>query len=401
MTEHVYIGRQPIFDRQLEVVGYELLYRSGNTQQAIFKDGNHATSVVISNAFLEIGLERLVGDKLAFINLTAAFLLGDYPIPLQYDRLVLEVLEDVTVNQELATALQNLIKRGYTVALDDVTDPNHVELILDLAKIVKVDFMHTDRSLLPDQVKFYKSRNRLLLAEKIETQEEFEFCKELGFDYFQGYFLAKPSVVQEKKLSSSKMIIMQLLAEMQIPDIEFNRIDEVIRQDLGLSYKLLRLINSAYFSTRSEVKSIKQALTLLGLKQIQSWVSLLLLSESDNKPSELLKTALIRGKMAELISETCGEDRTDTSFTLGLFSVLDALLDMPLAEILEQIPLAAELKAALLHQQGQAGNLLKCILAYEQGVWEQVEYRGLEPDHILGSYLEAVNWAEEMSAALY
>lgn len=398
MTE-VYIGRQPIFDRNLQVFGYELLYRSGEANKAVFSDANHATSVVMSNTFLEIGLERLVGDKQAFLNLTRAFLLGDYPIPHRHDRLVLEILEDITIDDELVDAVKKLAKSGFKLALDDVVNPLAVERLLGIAHMVKVDLMQTDRSVLAAHVDVYKKHNIKLLAEKIETQEEFEWCKMLGFDYFQGYFLCKPSIVREKKLTSTKMTIMQLLSEMQAPDVEFSRIEEVIRKDVSLSYKLLRLLNSAYYSTRSEIKSIRQALTLLGLREIRSWVGLLLMSEAENKPPELVKTAIIRGKMCELIAEELEMGRSEAHFIVGLFSVLDALMDMPLDEILNQVPLSKDVNAALLFRDGDLGQMLAWVLAYEAGNWDELQDYPHGSENIRNCYLDAVFWADELTQA--
>jgi len=399
MTE-VFIGRQPIFDRELKVVGYELLYRGGDVENALFSDPNHATSVVLSNTFLEMGLERLVDDKLAFINLTRAFLLGEYPLPMRHDRLVLEVLEDIVIDAELIQALEHLSAQGFKLALDDVVDPDAVANILHLAQIVKVDLMQTDFNTLPEHVTRYQTHQVELLAEKVETQAEFEQCKSLGFDYFQGYFLCRPSVLKEKKISGLKMVMLSLLSKLQSPEIEFAEIEDIIRQDVTLSYKLLRLINSAFYTTRSEIKSIRQALTLLGLSQIRAWVSLLLLSESDNKPQELIKTAMIRGKMCEHLAGVIRDARPDVYFTVGLFSVLEALMDLPLKDILAQISLAEDINLALLEQRGELGQALSCVLAYEQGQWEEVHFHGLQPESIIDCYLQALAWADQATQVL-
>lgn len=396
----VYVGRQPIFDRNLDVFGYELLYRSADINQALFLDGDHATSVVISNTFLEIGLERLVSDKWAFINLTRPFLLGEFPIPLQPDKLILEILEDIVLDAELLQAVQKLKQQGFTLALDDITDPSRMQALQGLASIVKLDLRLADHSQISAQMALYKQAGVKVLAEKIETMEEFEWCEALGFDYFQGYFLSKPQVVKEKKLTGTKITIMQLLASMQIPNVEFHKIEEIIQHDVALSYKLLRLINSAYYGVRSEIKSIKQALTLLGLRQIQSWVSLLLLSEADNKPSELLKTAMIRGKMCELLAETLEEPKPEILFTIGLFSVLDALMDMSLEDILNQVPLAQDVKEALLRHTGPYGRILSSVIAYERADWPHVRLQGLNPIEVVDCYLAAVEWSEEMDSAI-
>ncbi|MBF2055346.1 MAG: HDOD domain-containing protein [Candidatus Sericytochromatia bacterium] len=390
----VFVGRQPIFDRNLDVVGYELLYRSGENNYAAFQDADHATSVVLSNTFLEMGLEQLVGDKLAFINLTRAFLTGQYPLPLQPQRLVLEVLEDITIDDELVAGLQALSAQGFQLALDDVVNPQQIEGLQGLVDIIKIDLMQANWSELPVHLAIYQQHQVQMLAEKIETQAEFEQCKQLGFDYFQGYFLCRPSIVQAKKLSGLKMVMLQLLAELQAPDASFPRIDEMIRQDVTLSYKLLRLINSAFYGTRSEITSIRQALTLLGINQIRAWISLLLLSEADNKPAELLKTAMIRAKMSEALALVVRQEHPETAFTVGLFSVLEALMDMPQADILAQIPLADEIKLALLEYRGDLGNMLQAVVAYEQGHWSDVQYKGLGAETFRSCFFEAVDWAD-------
>lgn len=394
MTD-VYIGRQPIFDRDLNVTGYELLYRSAEMDHAQFMDGDHATAAVISNTFLEIGLERLVGNKLAFINLTRSFLTGQYPLPQDHSNLVLEILEDITIDQELIEAVDQLRKQGFTLALDDVTRPEDVERILGLTHIVKVDLMLTNHAKLPQQISVYQRHKVKLLAEKIETQAEFEFCKNLGFDYFQGYFLCRPNVHKEKKLSSSKMSILQLLAEMHNPDVEFTVIEETIQQDVTMSFKLLRLINSAFYGMRSEITSVKQALTLLGLRQIQSWVSLLLISESENKPHELMKISMIRAKMSERLALAENQPRPEVFFTVGLFSVLDAMLDTTLEKILEQVPLSQDVKQALTQHTGKLGESLRCVLAYENGELEAIYFGSLDGTTIAECYLDAVEWADE------
>ncbi len=399
MTD-LFIGRQPIFDRHLNVVGYELLYRSGNKSAADFLDGDHATASVLSNTFMAFGLDNLVEDKLAFVNLTAPFLTGQYPLPGHHNRLVLEILEDTLLDPAMVESIRKLSDQGYVLALDDVVDHREVEALLDIVDLVKVDFMLVDREKLPEQVAYYRARGLELLAEKIETQEELSYCQELGFDYFQGYFLSKPVVMQHKKISTSRMIILQLLDKLEQKDIAFKDIEAIITHDVGLSFKLLRLINSAYFGTQSEVSSIHQALSLLGLEQIRNWISLLLLSEVDQKPAELIRAAMIRARMSEILARFLKLDKPQTAFTVGLFSVLDALLDMSLEDIFSQIPLAQEVKLALVSQEGILGEILSSVIAYEAGDWDQVSCASLSTEHFQKSYLEAVQWSQGLSQSL-
>lgn len=400
MSTHVYVGRQPIFNRKIEVIGYELLYRGGDTDRAVFTDGDAATSAVISNTFLEIGLDRLVEDKLAFINLTRPFLKGDYPIPMRHDRLVLEVLEDITIDEEMVGALRVLAKQGFTLALDDVVDPRQGVMVADLVSIVKVDLMRVDRSQLALHQQIYKKWKVRTVAEKVETKEDLDLCMRLGFDYFQGYFLCRPNVVKERKLTGTRMAIMRLLSELQSNDLDFTHIDQIVRQDVALSYKLLRLINSAFYARATEIKSIHQALTLLGIRQIRSWVSLLLLSETEDKPRELMTTAMVRAKMCEGLAIAAKVGNPEMAFTTGLFSVLDALMDMPLKDVLSQVPLSQEITSALLDRSGDLGQMLKCVISYEQGNWDQVGFHNLDAGVIGKSYLDAVAWASEVAKIL-
>lgn len=396
----IFVGRQPIYDRQLKVVGYELLFRSYEGDHAEFLDGDLATSQVILNTFTEIGLERLVGNGLAFINLTRSFILGEYSPPLAKHRVVLEILEKIPVDNELIEALRLLSARGYQLALDDVVDPHDVDPLLDIVDFVKLDLAAVERGRLEEHVATLRQHNVKLLAEKVETQDEFKLCRDLGFDYFQGYFLCRPNVVRGQRMPNTRLAIMRLLAKLQVPDIEFGRLEEIVQQDISLSYKLLRLINSAFYARPTEIKSIRQALTLLGIRQVQAWLALLVLSRIDDKPHELMITAMVRAKMCELLTLGLKEHSAETGFMIGLFSVLDALLDLPLEEVLASLPLAEEVTRALLHHEGQLGAVLGCVLAYERGNWEVACCLDLEPETICGAYLKSLDWASEVNSLL-
>jgi EAL and modified HD-GYP domain-containing signal transduction protein len=394
----VFIGRQPIFDRQMNVIGYELLSRRFVADHAHILDGDQATSEVIQTTFMDIGLDRLVGRGLAFINLTRHLLLDKYPPPLPHDRVVLEVVENTRVDQELIEALLFLSGRGYRIALDDVVDPEQVRPLLDLVSIVKLDLLAIERKRLREYVEVLKEYDLKLVAEKVETQAVFEECKSLGFDYFQGYFLCKPNVVEGQSISPARLGILNLLAALQNPNLEFKDLEEIIRQDVSLSYKFMRLINSAFYSRAMKIESVRHALTMLGVQRVKAWVSLLALSKIDDKPRELVTTAIIRAKMCELLALSMEKPNPDMFFTVGMFSVLDALLDIPLNVILDSLPLSAEISEALLKRKGPAGRILECVLAYEYGDWEQVKLASLEPTVIREAYLESLNWATPSGA---
>lgn len=396
----IFIGRQPIYNKLLKVVGYELLFRSYDSETADFIDGDRATSQVIMNTFVEIGLDKLVGGGLAFINLTRNFILDKYPLPFSEKRVVLEVLENITIDDELIEGLRFLSGRGYQIALDDVVNPDQVAPLLEIADIVKLDFIDVDRTLLRDYVQTLKKYNVKLLAEKLETQDDFEFCKKLGFHLYQGFFFSRPHIVSARKIPDSHLNILRLLSKLHAPGIEFREVEAIVSQDVSLSYKLLRLINSSFYARSRTINSIRQALTLLGIKQIQDWVSLLCLASVEDKPRELMNISMIRAKMCELLTKSMKLKNAETGFIVGLFSVLDALLDMTFEDILQTLPLSGTVRTALINREGPLGDVLRCVLAFEQGNWGEARCPNVNPDKIRDSYLESVQWAFSISSML-
>jgi c-di-GMP phosphodiesterase len=366
--QNVFVGRQPIYDLESVVFGYELLYRSGETvNRADFSDGDLATSQVILNAFVEIGLESLVGDSFAFINFTENFLVQGLAHQLPPGRVVLEILEDVTVNDALLAAVGELAGAGYTIALDDFIYRPDLEPLLQFAHFVKVDVMGVDRKKLAEHTEQLKKFNVRLLAEKIETKDEFEYCKSLGYEFFQGYFFSKPTIVKGQKIAPNRLAVLQLLAKLSRADTAVADLEKAVSQDVTLSFKLLKIINSALYALPRKVQSVRQAILLLGRERIRSWVTLLALGESSDKPSELMVTAMVRAKMCERLAVSLGRPKEmDSYFTVGLFSALDAILDAPMEEIAKSLPLEDDLLAALLKREGQMGAVLNCTLAYER-----------------------------------
>ena len=396
----VLVGRQPIYDAELEVYAYELLFRTAGSLEANVTDGDLATSQVILNTFMEIGIDRLAGDKLVFINLTRNFITGKYPIPLPPDRVVLEILEDITIDKELEEAVGELVEQGYIIALDDIVEIDSIASLLGKTSIVKLEILGMDKADLRNYATTLKRKGIKILAEKVETHEEFEYCKMLGFDYYQGYFLSKPNIVEGKKILESKFTVLRLLSELQDPDLEIKKLEKVISQDVSLSYKLMRLINSVHYGTKERVNSLRQALTLLGLRQIKQWIGLIFLTRVEDKPKELMITAMVRAKMCEVIAPLMGYRNAEAGFTVGLFSVLDALLDMPLEDVLKQLPLSDETNSALLEHKGKLGAVLLCVIAYEQGDWDEMEFPKVGKNKLMEAYLEAIDWASSVGSEL-
>lgn len=392
---NIFIGRQPIYDRTLQVYAYELLYRSSEENSASLTDGDTATSQVILNAFTEIGIENLVGEHLAFINLTRGFIIGDSPLPLAQGKVVLEILEDIVVDAALIDAVRKLSQEGYLIALDDFIFHESLRPLVDIADIIKIDVRALTRETVSAHVTELRRSKARLLAEKIETQEEYEYYKALGFDYFQGYFFSRPKVITRHAIPANRLAILRLLGRLHDPDVTISELEKLISQDVSLSYRLLRYINSAFFALPRKVESLHQAIVYLGNASIKTWVTLIAMSGIDDKPSELLTVALVRGKMCELLATRLNLPDKDRYFIIGLFSALDAMLDAPLDQVVENLPLSPVVVAALLKHEGQAGEALHCTLAYEHGEWDKIDCKRMDESVIVQCYLDAVVWADQ------
>ena len=397
---NAFLARQPIYDRKLEVFGYELLFRSGESGHADFADADQATSQVILNAFMEIGLEQIVGNRIAFINLTRAFIMGHYPLPFPPAQGCLEILEDIKVDAELVEAVRHLSAQGYTIALDDFVYDETLRPLVKLADIIKIDVLVLDRAELKRHVTLLRKFGAKLLAEKVETQEDYAFCRDLGFDYFQGYFFCKPKIISGVRMPANRLVALRLLAGLQNPDIRVDELEALVSQDVTMSYKLLRCINSAFYSLPHKVESIRQAIIILGSQWLKTWVSLMVLANIDDKPRELMITAMVRAKMCELLATAAGQKGAERFFITGLFSVLDAMMDRPLDELLKTLPLSDDISAALLQHQGPLGPTLQCVLAYDRGDWDEVHCPVLSTSEVTQTYLDAIAWAGQVAQAL-
>jgi len=312
----------------------------------------------------------------------------------------MEVLEDVPVDAELIEAVRRLSALGYTIALDDFIYHDRLQPLVEIADIIKVDVLALDRAAVQEHVAILSQHKVKLLAEKVETQDEFKYCRDLGFDYFQGYFFCRPEVIKGQRMPANRLVTLQLLAKLQDPEVDFRELEEIVSRDVSLSYKLLRIINSAFYSLPRKVDSLGRALFMLGTRSITTWVSLIILAGIDDKPHELMVTAMMRAKMCELIAQALGQASKDTFFTVGLFSALEALLDSPMEEILHSLPLSDTITAALLSYEGLLGAALCCVLAYERGDWHEVHCPGLDRAAITDAYLQAIAWATETSSRL-
>ncbi len=391
--QDIYLGRQSIYDRELEVAAYEILYRSGTTNAAHFVSEDAATSQVLLNTLTEIGLEAIVGKHPAYINMTRTFLLGGEVPTLPREQLVLEVLEREVVNAELVDGLAKLAHQGYRIALDDFEYREDTAPLLKIADIVKVDVLHTPPEQLPELVEVLRRHRLKLLAEKIETREQLEHCRSLGFELFQGYYFSQPKLLQHRTVPTNRVALLQLLAQLHDPDITIQQVKDIINQDLSLSYKLLRYINSAFFSLPAPVNSIHRAVVALGLINVKSWATLVTIAEAEGMGSDLATTALIRARMCAILAKRFRLGSADTGFTIGLLSTLDALMGIPMDQILTSLPLSEEINEALLNHEGSLGQALACVLAYERGDWEAVDANRLDHAMVSSAYLTALREA--------
>jgi c-di-GMP phosphodiesterase len=387
----VFIARQPIFDLGLEVVGYELLFRGANQNTAVISDHHEATSTVVINALTEFGLDAVVGERRAWINVTRDFLLQGYAKALPRGRVVLELLEDQLIDEALITALEDHRARGYQIALDDYAGSELLAAGLEHVDIVKFDILGRDRAAVQEDLGRLAHRGLTLVAEKVETREDHEYCLELGFQLFQGYFFCKPERMEAKAVAPNRLSILQLVAALQDPKIEIAQLETLVSRDVALSYRLLRYINSAFFGLRREVDSIGRALMLLGIDNVKRWATLSIFAGVEEKPRELIETALVRARFCELV----GEGNRDQLFTLGLFSVVDALLDAPMEDVLASMPFPEEMRLALISREGPKGELLAAALSFERGEF-------VPPlDEFASAYAEAMAWATNAADELF
>ncbi len=392
-TSRVYVGRQPIFDRRRKVVAYELLFRSGDDNQAKFSDGNRATATVLGNTFMELGSEVVTGGLPAFVNITRDFVLEEFVHLFPPDQLVVEILEDALVDDLLLDRIRGLREAGFRIALDDFVLVDENRPLLEYADFVKLDVADLGFEGLAGHVEAVRVGGAKILAEKVETAEEVERCLELGFDLFQGYALSRPVVVKGRRPAENRFALLDLMAVAADPEIELEELERCVSNDLGLTYRLLRYINSAAFGLRVRVDSIRHALNLLGRRLIQTWINLVVISEALGDGSELLTTAMVRARMSKTVAECWNVGSPDACFTAGLLSVIDEVMGQPMEEILDRLPLAPDVDRALRNREGPIGELLETVVLWDRGHWEEVLERDIDIGVCSRAYLEAIHWA--------
>ncbi len=393
----VLFARQPIHDRQLALAGYELLFRpyGGGPIVAADFDGNRATSQVLINAFTASDITEVCGNQPAYVNFTADSLTQD--IPFDARTLIIEILEEVTATPAVIEALTRLREEGYVMALDDYTLSDASHPLLPFVDVVKLDYPAYTRERLADVIQALQARypNLQLLAEKIETQEDFRIAMDAGCTLFQGYFLARPEPVYGRVMPVNRLNTLRLLAELNAPNIAMRDMADTVQRDPFLSVRLLRMANSAFAQHSRPVTSLHGAVMALGLSRIRSLASLLVLSRFDDKPHALHQLAMLRAHFCHYLACQLPGQISEMGFTVGLFSCLDSFMDQPLEEILSSIPVHPDIEAALIHRAGPLGVILRTAIDYQKAQWALIDWShlmqlGLSIEQVATAYQQAL-----------
>lgn len=398
--EGAFVARQPILDAGGRVFGYELLYRAAAADSACHEELDVAAARVLNDAVLTLGLDTLTGGKRAFLNLTRHVLLGDFATLLRPSAVVLEVLENVIGDDAAVSAVKRLRRLGYAIALDDFTLNDNSLALLPYATYVKVDVLATTpqerleiRAAMPPWV--------TLLAEKVESPTILDELRAASFALFQGHYFCRPRTFAAGALTARHLAYSRLLAVVSRPDATVAAVEEVIKGEASLAFRVLRCINSAAFGIRREIRSIREALVLLGLDQVRKWALVWGLAGLNlGTTPELVTVAILRARCCELVAQTSiSTEEAAEYFLLGLCSVLDALVDRPMEEMIEELPLSATLRGALVGEQNGARLVLDMVIAYERGQWDEAttlaQRAGIHPDRLPAAYTDALRWARK------
>lgn len=396
----VFVARQPIFDKEKNIYAYELLFRSGETDGFPDIDGDTATTSILSSSFFTVGIKKIGAGKLVFINFTEQLLKKGTPKLFPPEYLVVEVLEDVTPDEEVVDACLELKERGFILALDDFVYAEKFTSLISLSDIIKLDFRLTPKDQIREMVAVLSQYECRLLAEKVETYEEFNLAVELGFEYFQGYFFSKPELLKNKDLPPSQLGLLQLISTVNDPDFDIDKLEKLVSQDVSITYKLLNFINSSHFSRVQPISSVRQAISFLGQKEFQLFVTLIATSKlAENKPAELIRSSIIRARFLANVGSALGQD-TKELFLLGLFSQIDAMLDQSIDSILKKLPLSNDISMALVQRKGALFPFIQLVENYQRCNWAGFRTTqlklGLGDEVVTPAFMDAIAWADSI-----
>jgi EAL and modified HD-GYP domain-containing signal transduction protein len=400
--EEVFIGRQPILDAQQRIIGYELLFRDhAEATSANFADDLLAGAQILVNTLNNMGAEWLFGEKIAFLNVSSSVLQSEFLELLPAKRIVLEILEDVVPTPELVERLSALKQLGFSLALDDYDGNPQFDPLLSMVAYVKIDLLQVPPDKIANLVARVRQHPVKLIAEKVETQSAVNTCKALKFDFFQGFYFAHPETLSARVINPGQALVLDLLNKVR-SNADIGEIEKGFKRDVALSFKLLRYINSVGFGLSCEIQSIRHALAILGYQQLYRWLTLLVVTANEGAtPPALMKTAVTRGRLTELLGQDfLDKGERDNLFIVGIFSLLDAMLEMPMDQILEKLFLPEPIADALLHRDGMYGPFLQLAEACETydtaHIRELAESLTLDPERVNAAHIQALAWVEEL-----
>lgn len=400
--EKFFLGRQPILDRNQEIVGYELLFRAADVDRAVFESYSHASASVITHALASFGIHEVLGGKFGFINVHLGLLLSEMLELLPVGQTVLELLEMIQLDHQVVDRCRELKEMGFLLALDDHEFGSCTSDIYHVIDIVKIDILLTGLDALPEIARQLRKYPVKLLAEKVETVEQFQICYDLGFEFFQGYFFARPVVLNRKKIDVSGLAMLKLLQQLTT-DVPVSQIEQTFKENPGLSYNLLRLVNSVSMGMREKIKTLRHAILMLGINQLRRWIQLSLFAGHDSRSINhpLLELAAVRGRLMEILlkhqtGKALGDEQAETAFMVGILSLLDVLFETPMSEIIINLNLNDDVSAALLTREGPLGRMLALTEKLEVTDFDAVKLLliecGVSLDQLLEAQLEAFNW---------
>lgn len=398
----VFVARQPIFNLKEEVIAYELLYRGSNENTFPNIDGDQATTEVIINSFLNIGMHDLSEGKQCFVNFTESLLKSKVPTFFNPGSIVVEILENVEIDEDLIFTCKELKDLGYTIALDDFLiqeKAEHFPKLIQYIDIIKVDFLQTTKEIQREMVRKYRPHHIKLLAEKLETREEFLFAKQVGYTYFQGYFFSRPYIISSHDIPVYLKTYYHILAELSKAEPDIDVIASSIEHDISMSYKLLKLINSPAFRPVNKIESIKQAIVLLGLNELKKWIYVLSLKSietpNDQDMHEVIKLSLVRGKLCEQMAHYLGHSHSAPYMLTGMFSLIDTLMHRSITEVLKDLPLSDEIQDALLGRENDLHKVLGWSIKIEKTDWD-IKDLPIPKEVINHFYIQAIEWASKL-----
>lgn len=400
MSSSILLARQAIFDQNLNTVAYELLYRNpeGLGPVAPF-NGTEATAQVLLHAYSSIFQDGKVKTLPAFINFNAEWIYNGNVPSLKPDALILEILEDVPATPELTERIKFLSDAGYRLALDDFIYDQSWDSTLEFIQIVKIDIQQLSPTQLISHLNELKQHNVTLLAEKIETHQQFEYCKSLGFKLFQGYFFCHPQLVEGWNHSANAVTVMRVVSELENPEVTAEELEQIISKDPELVIRLLKIVNSARFALSRDISNVREAVIAIGLDELKKWAMLICVSQCQVQTNELIREVLTRAKMCELIANNY-QLKPNTAFMLGILSGMDAMLNLPMEELVCQLALSGEIKEALLDQEGELGTLLEDVKSFMSGAWDNLE-RPSESSHLATAYDQSLEWVIDAMKELH